>query len=69
MGQGVRVKEVLFRNVRRGWFGMKVMLAMALFGSALIWSSTTAAGQGGGLTGEPKRSYGAIDVIMYQTSW
>jgi hypothetical protein len=48
---------------------MKVMLAMALFVSALIWSSTAAAGQGGGLTGEPKRSYGAIDVIMYQTSW
>jgi hypothetical protein len=22
-----------------------------------------------GLQGDPKRSYGAIDVILYQTSW
>jgi hypothetical protein len=69
MGQGIRVKEVLFGNMRRGWFGMKVVLAVALIGSALIWSSMAAAGQSGGIAGEPKRSYGAIDVIMYQTSW
>jgi hypothetical protein len=35
----------------------------------LNWSSAAIAGPQGAITGEPKRSYGSIDVIMYQTSW
>jgi len=40
-----------------------------LFGLLLNWSSAAIAGPRGALEGEPKKSYGAIDVVMYQTSW
>ena len=46
--------------------------ALALIGIALFWSTIAAAEPGRGrsdVSAEPKRSYGAIDVIMYQTSW
>jgi hypothetical protein len=33
---------------------------------ALAWSAAAATKTN---EGEPRRSYGAIDVIMYQTSW
>ena len=33
------------------------------------WTAPAVAGPRGPIEGEPKRSYGAIDVIMYQTSW
>ena len=31
--------------------------------------SVAIAGPKGPAAGEPKRSYGSVDVIMYQTSW
>ena len=40
-----------------------------LFGLLLNGTSAAVAGQRGSLEGEPKKSYGAIDVVMYQTSW
>jgi hypothetical protein len=43
--------------------------AVILFGIALNASSMAIAGPRGPLEGEPTRSYGAIDVVMYQTSW
>jgi hypothetical protein len=45
------------------------VLSTILFGMLLNWSSAAIAGPQGAITGEPKRSYGSIDVIMYQTSW
>jgi len=47
----------------------KVVLAVVLLGSVAAWIPAATAGQASATTGEPKRSYGAIDVIMYQTSW
>jgi hypothetical protein len=69
MGQGARVKDVRSGSDCRRWFGVMILLAVGLFGGVLAWSSNAAAGPAGGITGDPKRSYGAIDVIMYQTSW
>ena len=40
-----------------------------LLGIALSLSAVAIAGPRGTGAGEPKRSYGSIDVIMYQTSW
>jgi len=40
-----------------------------LLGILLNWSLAAVAGPRGPVEGEPKRSYGAIEVIMYQTSW
>ena len=41
-----------------------IALCMLLSGA-----SVAAAGPRGPVEGEPKKSYGAVDVIMYQTSW
>ena len=46
----------------------KVVSAIA-FCVLLNGYSVAIAGPKGPGEGEPKRSYGAIDVIMYQTSW
>jgi glutaredoxin len=41
-----------------------------LLGAALAWASPTTASAGTpDLSVEPKRGYGSIDVILYQTSW
>jgi len=40
-----------------------------LLGLVLSWSAAAVAGTRGAIAGESKRSYGSIDVIMYQTSW
>lgn len=48
---------------------MKQRLSAIFLGMVLVLSSVVAAGQRAGTEGEPKRSYGAIDVILYQTSW
>ena len=40
-----------------------------MFGVLLNWASAAVAGPAGVIAGEPKRAYGSIDVIMYQTSW
>ena len=48
------------------------LCALVLIGIALFWSTIAAAEPGRGRPGppaEPKRSYAAIDVVMYQTSW
>jgi len=36
---------------------------------ALVWSAAAMAAPKGPVTGEPKRAYGSVDVILYQTSW
>jgi hypothetical protein len=46
--------------------------ALVLVCVALFWSSPAFADPGRGGTdpsAEPKRSYGAIEVILYQTNW
>jgi len=48
---------------------VRTVVFTIMFGVLLNWASAAVAGQAGALTGELKRAYGAIDVIMYQTSW
>src|SRR5512136_2762626 len=51
---------------------MKQLLPAAFLCVVLMWSSAAAAEQDHGRQAadrEPRRSYGAIDVILYQTSW
>jgi len=48
---------------------MSLLLSVLAFGVLMVWSPIHAAEQSRHLKGEPKRSYGAIDVILYQTSW
>jgi mycoredoxin len=43
--------------------------ALVLICIALTWSVDALAGPRGPIEGEPNKSYGAIDVILYQTSW
>ncbi len=43
-----------------------VLICIAIFWSSLARAETR---RGGPIEGDPKRSYGAIDVIMYQTNW
>jgi len=53
-------------------FTVHYVLPALLLSVMLSWSSAAVAEPGRGrpeLSVEPKRSYGAIDVIMYQTSW
>jgi hypothetical protein len=60
------VRETRFAVTRGG------LLALVLISSALFWSPLAGAEPHRGRpdpTAEPKRSYGSIDVIMYQTSW
>jgi len=66
MGQGSWIKERREAGSTRGLY------ALVLIGIALFWSTIAAAEPGRGRpdpSAEPQRSYGAIDVIMYQTSW
>ena len=63
MGQGSRVKEMRNAGIIRG------VRALVLICIALTWSADALAGTRGPITGEPNKSYGAIDVILYQTSW
>ena len=51
---------------------MKQVLSAIFLCVALMWSSAAMAEQDHGSKGddrEPQRSYAAIDVILYQTSW
>jgi hypothetical protein len=48
---------------------MRHLAASLVLCIVLGWTAAAAAGPRGSIEGEPKRSYGAIDVIMYQTSW
>lgn len=51
---------------------MKQALSAILLCMVLMWSSVAMAEQDHGRqvdAREPRRSYGAIDVILYQTSW
>lgn len=45
---------------------MKRVLLLIVFSAAVAWTAGAIAKTN---EGEPKRSYGSIDVIMYQTSW
>jgi mycoredoxin len=45
------------------------MLLVVLIGGMLFRSPAAFAEQPAEISGEPTRSYGAIDVILYQTSW
>ncbi len=47
----------------------KFVLPLLFLAAVIVWSPLPAAGGSRGLQGDPKRSYGAIDVILYQTSW
>ena len=47
---------------------MKRFSVLIAFCIAFAWSFAAAAGPRGPLEGEPKRSYGAVDVVMYQTT-
>jgi glutaredoxin 3 len=42
-----------------------LIVAISVFLSAAVSSGA----EQSGLQGEPKRSYGSVDVILYQTSW
>jgi hypothetical protein len=56
----------------RSWVRERRLLALVLLSSALVWSSIAGAEPARGRpdpAAEPKRSYGSVDVIMYQTSW
>jgi len=55
----------IIQKVRVGQ-GLRALMLVCV---ALAWSSAAVAAQKGPADGEPKRSYGSIDVIMYQTSW
>ena len=46
-----------------------IVLTVLLLGSVAVWAPAAKAGQTSAATGEPKRTYVAINVIMYQTSW
>jgi hypothetical protein len=48
---------------------MKHLAASIVLCIVLAWTTAATAGPRGSIEVEPKRSYGAIDVIMYQTSW
>jgi hypothetical protein len=66
MGQRSWGKEKQETGTTRG------LLALVLISIMLVWSSSAGADPHRGRpepTAEPKRSYGSIDVIMYQTSW
>ena len=66
MGKGLWTRERREAGSTRGRY------ALVLIGIALFWSMIAAAEPGRGRpdpSAEPQRSYGAIDVIMYQTSW
>ena len=66
MGHRSGVKEL--REARTA----RVLCALVLLGIALCWSPIARAEPrrgGADLSAAPKRSYGSIDVIMYQTSW
>ena len=56
-------------DVPRSVDAVRTVLWVILFGLLLNWSSAAVAGPRGSVEGEPKRSYGAIDVVMYQTNW
>jgi hypothetical protein len=45
------------------------VVSAILLGMLLNWPSVAVAGPRGPIEGEPKKPYGAVDVIMYQTSW
>ncbi len=47
----------------------KPLLPLLVLAALSIWPPVPAAGQARNLQREPQRSYGAIDVILYQTSW
>jgi len=50
----------------------KALRPILVLGMLLAWSSVVTAEPGRGrpdLSAEPQRSYGSIDVILYQTSW
>ena len=50
----------------------KAFRPILVLGMLLAWSSVVTAEPGRGrpdLSTEPQRSYGSIDVILYQTSW
>ncbi len=47
----------------------KPVLPLIVIAALAAWSPLPAAGQSRSLQREPQRSYGAIDVILYQTSW
>jgi len=48
---------------------MRRLSAFIVLSIALTWSAAAVAAPRGAIEGDPKRSYGAIDVVMYQTSW
>ncbi len=48
---------------------VKPVLPLIVLAALIAGTPITTAGQSRGFQGEPKRSYGAIDVILYQTSW
>ena len=66
MGQGAWIRKQRDTGTQGGWCSLIVL------GLVLLWSVTASAEPGRGrpeLSAEPQRSYGSIDVILYQTSW
>lgn len=49
--------------------GKKLIMLTAVLSALLSWTSVASAAQPGNIAGEPKRSYGSIDVVLYVTSW
>jgi hypothetical protein len=48
---------------------MKRLSLFIMLCSALVWSTAAMAAPKGPVSGEASRAYGAIDVVLYQTSW
>jgi len=47
----------------------KIIMLAALLSALLSWTSVASAAQPASAAGEPTRSYGSIDVVLYVTSW
>jgi hypothetical protein len=65
MGHGSWVNKMRDARATTGLCAL-VLICIAIFWSSLARAETR---RGGPIEGDPKRSYGAIDVIMYQTNW
>ncbi len=48
---------------------MKVHSPLLVLLLVLAWAAVAGAGPQTAMQAEPKRSYGSVDVILYQTSW
>ena len=47
----------------------RLLLLTFILSTALAWPTAGGAANKGPGDSEPKRSYGSVEVILYQTSW